>query len=393
MRTLASIKLGSLHSAIWLLSLTTSTVSMADTIPGHALVDFEAGNNGSTVTASIMTSGTKGNTWSGWKTMSNPGGAVQGSTPNLTISSSASYQLYTPALINGTVYTGTGTRGMKASMGADNAVQLNFPSPGYQLSVGFYFRFSGPQINYSPRDVVGLRADPTGGYQFLQIYDGPQPYFHAHWQPYSSGSGIGNNVNFNRNQWYWVTMKHVAGGGTFRIRFYDPSRNYALVGESTGGVSSGTQGCTTIQIGCIKYASGASQSVEFDNFIINTDGVFPLGPGTGGGFPTNQPPSAGANATPKTGVAPLSVAFSSAGSSDPEGTTLSYNWSFGDGTSSTAANPTKTYTSAGTYVARLTVSDGVNSTTSSNLTITVSAPVNQPPVVAANASPRTGVAP
>ena len=49
--------------------------------------------------------------------------------------------------------------------------------------------------------------------------------------------------------------------------------------------------------------------------------------------------------------------FSSAGSADPEGGTLTYAWAFGDGTTSTAANPTKTYTADGSYTATLTVRD------------------------------------
>ena len=53
--------------------------------------------------------------------------------------------------------------------------------------------------------------------------------------------------------------------------------------------------------------------------------------------------------------------FSSAGSSDPEGQPLTYSWTFGDGGTSTAANPTHTYTQAGQYTARLSVSDGTNS--------------------------------
>ena len=54
---------------------------------------------------------------------------------------------------------------------------------------------------------------------------------------------------------------------------------------------------------------------------------------------TNQPPVVVANATPTSGPAPLSVAFSSTGSSDPEGGTLTYSWNFGDGQTSNAAQP------------------------------------------------------
>ena len=85
---------------------------------------------------------------------------------------------------------------------------------------------------------------------------------------------------------------------------------------------------------------------------------------------SNQPPVAQASANPTSGPTPLVVNFSSAGSSDPEGQPLTYAWNFGDNTTSTAANPTHTYSIPGPYQARLTVSDGVNSTISAPLSIT-----------------------
>ena len=86
---------------------------------------------------------------------------------------------------------------------------------------------------------------------------------------------------------------------------------------------------------------------------------------------SNQAPIVGASANPTSGPAPLTVNFSSAGSSDPEGQTLTYSWTFGDNTTSTAANPVHTYNQAGTYTARLTVSDGVTSTISPPVTVSV----------------------
>lgn len=88
---------------------------------------------------------------------------------------------------------------------------------------------------------------------------------------------------------------------------------------------------------------------------------------------SNQAPVAVASATPTSGTAPLAVQFSSTGSNDPEGVALTYSWTFGDGTTSTAANPSHTY-SSGSYTARLTVSDGTSQTTSSPITITVGSP-------------------
>ena len=73
----------------------------------------------------------------------------------------------------------------------------------------------------------------------------------------------------------------------------------------------------------------------------------------------NRAPSAILTASPSNGLSPLTVQFSSAGSTDPDaGTTLSYAWDFGDGATSAEANPTWTYTSNGSYTATLTVSDG-----------------------------------
>ncbi|MFK3983904.1 PQQ-dependent sugar dehydrogenase [Micromonospora sp. NPDC050397] len=99
----------------------------------------------------------------------------------------------------------------------------------------------------------------------------------------------------------------------------------------------------------------------------------------------NRAPTAVASANRTSGAAPLAVTFSSAGSSDPEGSALTYSWAFGDGTTSTAANPTKTYTANGTYTATLTVRDPAGATGSASViisvgntapTVTISAPAN-----------------
>jgi glucose/arabinose dehydrogenase len=97
---------------------------------------------------------------------------------------------------------------------------------------------------------------------------------------------------------------------------------------------------------------------------------------------TNNPPNAVATANPTSGPAPLTVQFNGSGSSDPDGDALSYSWDLnGDGTygDSTVANPSFTYTTAGTYPVTLRVTDARGaSSVSAPVTITVGAG-NTPP--------------
>jgi glucose/arabinose dehydrogenase len=88
----------------------------------------------------------------------------------------------------------------------------------------------------------------------------------------------------------------------------------------------------------------------------------------------NHVPVANATSDVDKGIEPLTVNFSSSGSSDPDGSVLSYLWDFGDGTTSTEANPTKTYELKGNYTVELTVSDGVNSSAAIPLVIQVGIP-------------------
>ena len=84
-------------------------------------------------------------------------------------------------------------------------------------------------------------------------------------------------------------------------------------------------------------------------------------------------PSAVAAATPSSGHSPLSVNFSSAGSSDPNSSPLTYLWDFGDGQTSTAANPIHAYaaTTVQTFTATLTVTTNTSQSASATVKVTV----------------------
>jgi len=94
------------------------------------------------------------------------------------------------------------------------------------------------------------------------------------------------------------------------------------------------------------------------------------------GSAANQPPTAVLRATPSSGNAPLTVAFDGTGSSDADGTVSAYSWDFGDGSSGSGPNVGHVYPNAGSYTARLMVTDNSGASASATATITVtSAPV------------------
>jgi PKD repeat protein len=92
------------------------------------------------------------------------------------------------------------------------------------------------------------------------------------------------------------------------------------------------------------------------------------------GTPTNQPPTAVASVLPTSGTAPLEVVANGSGSTDPDGTIVSYAWDFGDGATSDLFVASHTYTSQGSYLVTLTVTDDDGATASDSVTVVVDPP-------------------
>src|SRR6185436_16046815 len=84
----------------------------------------------------------------------------------------------------------------------------------------------------------------------------------------------------------------------------------------------------------IATGPGGTNSVTFSNYVTAI----------------LLPPAANFIADPTNGVAPLTVSFTNLSSR-----ATNYSWSFGDGNSSTDANPVTTYTNGGTYSVTLAV--------------------------------------
>ena len=108
----------------------------------------------------------------------------------------------------------------------------------------------------------------------------------------------------------------------------------------------------------------------------------------------NMPPSASLAADRVTGIAPLEVKFRGAGT-DSDGTIVSYQWDFGDGTRSSEQNVSHTFQNAGPYSVTLLVTDddGAVGRGAVEIRVADTGNGNDPPVAYLAARPLQGAAP
>ena len=158
----------------------------------------------------------------------------------------------------------------------------------------------------------------------------------------------------------------------------------AFTDTSTGQPTSwawtfGDSGTSTAQSPTHTYAAAGTYSVTLtatnslgSNTLTKTNYITVAAP---------QPPVASFSGSPTSGITPLTVNFTDTSSGQP----TSWAWTFGDGGTSTAQNPSHVYTAAGTYSVTLTATNtvGSNSLTKTNY-ITVMPP---PPDFTITASP------
>jgi PKD repeat protein len=133
--------------------------------------------------------------------------------------------------------------------------------------------------------------------------------------------------------------------------------------------------------GRIGLSVGNAPAARYDDF----------GGGNYSATPVNTPPVAAAAGVPQSGNAPLSVSFSGAASTDANGDSLTYAWTFGDGGTATGRLTSHTY-AAGSFAAILTVNDGHGGTDTASVAISSLTP-NVAPVAVAAGSPQSGTAP
>jgi cytochrome c len=244
---------------------------------------------------------------------------------------------------------------------------------------GAPFDCAGGPVNDSPNN-TGLRNLPPARGAWL-----PYPYgVSSTWPELGSGGRLaigGPTYHFNPNlnsenkfpAYYDDTMliadwtrnaifevKQDAAGQPFSINRFMPNVQFLRPID----MEFGPDGSLYLIEWGSNYGGSGRGDPNFDSAVYKINYV----------RPGERSPTSRATATPRAGRAPLTVAFSSAGSSDPDqGQAIQFAWDFdGNGTTdSTAANPSHTYTANGDYTARLTVTDPTNRSTVANVPITV----------------------
>jgi len=165
----------------------------------------------------------------------------------------------------------------------------------------------------------------------------------------------------------------------------------AFTGSAAGGIAPysyawafGDGSSSSLQNPGHTYGSAG----DYSAVLTVTDGNGVKATATHLAIVVHGPLAAASSASPAVGDAPFATTLAAT----PSAGTAPYTfaWTFGDGATSTSQNPSHTYTAAGTYSARLTVTDAVGATANAPaLTITV----NPPPAATASAGVRAGDAP
>ncbi|MDC4206522.1 MAG: beta-propeller fold lactonase family protein [Candidatus Manganitrophus sp.] len=175
----------------------------------------------------------------------------------------------------------------------------------------------------------------------------------------------GTATLYRRNAGVWTTLRSAPAGivanKPYTVRMKVTGNNPVVLEVSVDGTllfsfnDSASSRILSGVPGIINYNTG----VKYDRFTVYSA--------------ANAFPTARMTAAPAFGSPPLTVQFNGSTSSDPDGRITSYVWNFGDGASGTGSAVEHAYTAAGTYIAKLTVTDDDGATAATQMSIVVGA--------------------
>ncbi len=211
--------------------------------------------------------------------------------------------------------------------------------------VGYMIYYGSAAGSYSAKIDVGNRTS----YTVSGLVDGATYHFAATaYDAAHTESGFSNDVAAAIPSGMPVaqfTASTTSGPAPLALNFLN---------TSTGAITNYAWG----------FGDGTTSTAQAPIHVYSAAGIYTVtltatGPGgsntqTRGNYLTVTTPSvpvAQFTGSPVSGVAPLAVSFTNSST----GSITSYGWTFGDGTTSTAANPSHSYAAAGVYTVTLNV--------------------------------------
>jgi PKD repeat protein len=239
---------------------------------------------------------------------------------------------------------------------------------------GWYFAIYNGNVRVK---VSNLYVNPHGLILGIEMFYGSQDCeiyncyvtnsTYGIWVPWNQGQGHqdSTNTHIHHNNMIGNTYSAIDDSGGSSIWEYNYYDDYTGTDANGDGI-----GDTPYDIGITYLGSVGNQD------------LYPFMQPNGW---LNEQPVANFTFTPQNPTNTTIIHFIDT-STDSDGTIVSWWWNFGDDTTSTAQNPTHTYTTYGTYFVTLTVTDNEGSSDSKTKSITVS----QPPSSITVSSPNGG---
>ncbi|MEM6264780.1 MAG: FG-GAP-like repeat-containing protein [Bacteroidota bacterium] len=169
---------------------------------------------------------------------------------------------------------------------------------------------------------------------------------------FGTGAQLTYETKFTSTGTFYVFARVVADAGN------DNSGYLGIDGAASSSTYDGStfSNWTWVSMGTITVSTAGDKTIEFvrredgflvDKFVFSTSNTTPSGTG-----PAETPctesgdvgPVSVISVTSNSGSGPYTVVFSGASSTDSDGTIVSYEWDFGDGTTGTGAAPSHSYT-------------------------------------------------
>jgi len=190
----------------------------------------------------------------------------------------------------------------------------------------------------------------------------------------SNNSSIYVTFNLEVGKWYFLTVAYNEQGN-----FYEAGLNGVWMGGSAGGGGGISQSNEPLYIGGDtesepRYFDGIIDEVRVYDRTLNDTEIQTLYEDF-----KNQPPIASFAYAPSNPTNRDVIQLNDTSTTDPDAIKVSWWWDFGDGYFSQLQNPVHCYYADGNYHVILTVTDNNGLKNSTQKTITVYTPLNNPP--------------